>query len=314
VLFRSANEGFSTHGPYLGSTPIKDIPELAGIEFILEKFIKEPPSGHEKDPITIRQLYEKSKPKDPQATPTGGSSTSVFNADNSYHYVAIKDLFLDAKKFDKQANIGKDLELANLKKNVDFAVSDVSGKYFTVDGKSYVASGVKEWEYIKKMAETSFSFVEQVGTIQKSVRMFASKLKESPEGDDTEEYDSENISFRVRDNSKELSSVEVVRFEGTNDEAAHIESNFDRLSSPSFNPESSSVSYSGFVEVDMNDPALSSVSYSFSDNGVDTSISFSNREFAAEDESIIMATFSANSSNKFARGLKTRQKNFLGVH
>lgn len=305
----AANEGFSVHGPYLGSTLVKDITELEGINFILSGFIE----GGAADDITIRQLHELSEPKDPQAIPTK-KSTSIFNGNNSYHYVAIKDLFADAEKFDKQINIRANFSVKEMKEKVETATKDISGKYFTIDGQSFVSSGPSEWTNIKSMAKNSQDFVEALGTIQKSVRMFASKVKETPEGDDIEEYESENVSFRIRDGSEELSSVDVIRFEGTNDEAAHIDSNFDRLFSPSFKPESSSVTYSGFVEADMNDPALSSVSYTLSENGVDTSLSFSNREFAAEDESVIMATFSSNSSNRFARGLKTRQKNFLGVN
>ena len=314
----AANEGFSVHGPYQGDTSIKDVPELQGIHSIIKAFFDE----GEKPITTLRQLYEKSKPAPEGAMSerkAGGAGKPVLSASESFHYIAIKDLLLDIGALHKdEKDKDPDQDIEKIKEDVVNATKDVSGKYFTYDNTSYVASGKTEFDYIKKMVLSSQQFVDSLKNMKKQVSMFASEIQEErPEGDENyeeEELDSEYVSFKIRDGSRDLSSVSVIRFEGTNDEANHIDSQFSRLFSPSFNPESSSVNYSGFIEVDMEDPALSSVSYSFSENGVDTSISYSNRDFAAEDQSVVMASFSANSSSKFSRGLKTAQKNFLGVH
>ena len=312
----AAREGFSVHGPYRGDTAIADVPELKGIQLIIEAFFDE----GEKPIRTLSQLYTKSKPVAEGAKSerkVGSAGKPVLSPSESFHYIAIKDLLLDVGALDiDEGEQPPDIE--KMQTDVINATKDVSGKYFTYENTSYVASGKTELGYITAMAKSSQKFVDDLKKMKKQVSMFASEIQEErPEADENfeeEELDSEYVSFKIRDGSRDLSSVSVVRFEGTNDEAMHIDSQFSRLFSPSFKPESSSVTYSGFVEVDMKNPALSSVSYSFSENGVDTSISYSNRDFAAEDQSLVMASFSASSSSKFSKGLKTAQKNFLGVH
>jgi hypothetical protein len=134
------------------------------------------------------------------------------------------------------------------------------------------------------------------------------------EDEDLSIYSSAYKSFKTRiPNAFDLSAISVLYFEGILGEAEHLNSNFSNLVGPMFNLKTSSVSYSGLV-IPADTPVLTDASFSFSGGSIETSLSYSNKEFMAESESVIMSSYSANTSNNVRRSLNTRQRGFLGIH
>lgn len=299
----SSANGYNVIGPYIDSTKISDIPELDAAKLFLEDVCGEKVI----EDVTLKDFFQKAKTVE---------GTPVIKI--GYHWIAIKDILFDSniENSKRKKQIRND-QVEENKKAVSEAISEKAGKHYNHNGETNYFFNSKEGATkIDLMTSKSASFFKEISKIKKQIKVPCLKKidDDDDDNDGIELPDSEYVSFKIRDSSTDLSSVNVVLFEGTNDEAAHISSNFNRIFSPSFKPESSSVTYSGMKDFDIFNPALSSVSYTFSENGVDTSLSFSNKEFAAQDESIIMGSFSVNSSVQFAKSLKTRQKNFLGVY
>lgn len=287
-------DGISTGGPYLGTSPLSSISELQGLSLVIESFFDSPNAKN----ITIRQLYDAIV-----------GSGNVLNAEESYHYIGTKDILADLSRGGSDASKYKDAVLE--------ATKDASDAYYAhgPNGITYMPTSNSQINKIRTMVNSSKDFVKyEVGRIRNVIKVAGTKVKSDEEENEDDTPNRNFVSFRVRDSSRDLSSVSVIKFEASNSEAAYIDSNFSRLFSPDFQPESSSATYSGLIIPDNENPIVSSISFSFSDQGIETSVTYSNKEFVAESESVVMAGYSTSSVNRFSRSLKTRQKNALGVH
>jgi len=294
-------DGMTVSNAYLGSTNISEIPELASVYGILaalttEKEVKK----------TIADLYE-----DTQAKKNNEAET-ILDLEESYFCVGIVDYMQYLES----------LEIwGKCQESVLDSTSNSSGQVVKLGaGNSpYFATSKEESEKLKNVLNQSKVLYEEVlKDVKKEIKTKATEIQDEDqttvEDEDLSIYSSFYKSFKTRlPNVFDLSTISVLKFEGNLGEAEHLASNFSNLVGPAFNLKTSSVSYSGLVIPD-DTPVLTDSSFSFSGGSIETSLSYSNKEFMAESESVILSSYSANTSNNVRRSLNTRQRGFLGIH
>ena len=287
----SSSEGLSISPAYRGDTKVTDVPELQSISAIISKTSE----GEDK---TVAQLYR-------LANSQGTNGTSVLNPEDSYHYVGIADFYVaEGVKF-KEA---QDAVIA--------ACEDGSGDFLGYNGNWFCTSDSEGGKFTTMFTKSTALYEELKSNVKEQIKVSAIEIEDeedASEDPDLSIYASEFKSFSVRSSGSELSAVDIVTMEGTNSETQYLAANFSRLVGPEFHAISSAVTYSG-LNIPSDSPILSSVSVTFTGGSVETALSYSNKEFLAESESLVMAGYSVTSSSRFGRKLNPRQKNFLGVN
>ena len=308
----SASGNFSVAGPYIGTTPIKDIPELSSILTVYEEIHK---ADQKDDAISqaflnlrLVDLAEKIKIVKRENKGIQRGAYTVIDIDNAYYFIGTYP-FINGDKVKKEVEECRDALIA--------ATEDGSGENYNhgSNSQNYFCSNVLDVEATRKMFSTSAAlYNKSLLNTKQAVHLAANKIKkETIDSDvDLSIYAHEYKSFETRYAGQEFSSVEILKLEGTNSEIKYLNSQFNRLASLSFFSEASSVTYSGLV-IPEESPLITSLSITFSGGSIETSISYSNKEFLAESESVVMAGYSTSSSSDFRRKLNTRQKTFLGV-
>jgi hypothetical protein len=278
-------------GPFLGSTRISEIDPLQP----LYQLVSARSSGTINPAISSLSRFA-----------SGGSEGEpVLNGGSSYYYVGIKKIPDGLSSFSRARS-----SFDAFAKSLYSFVSDGSSQFITNNSQSSANINKLLNDSNDLAKELSKETSEQIKA--ELVRSSSSEI--STEDSDSQLYDGEFKSFQIRNEARsDLSKTNILKFSGNVDEAKFIASNFGKLASLSFSPESSSVTYSGLV-IPNDDPIISSLSVTFSESGEQTSISYSNKEFLGIAENILMAGYSMSTNSSFKKGLKARQKNFLGVN
>jgi len=290
----TAPDGFTVSQPYEGSTPLKDVAELSGIVGLY--------SLGGKDISNANLASFAREVRDPNSQSTAGQS--------KFYYIAQYD-FLKS---------GADVKTAA--EAVKNASKDLRGTVVYIKGNPYfaISSGEKS-SYASVISTSKSLWSEFASKLRNVVRAKAfdhdqeqNNAGDAPAEEDPIEYPSSWVSFLVRAPSdNRISDISIAKFEGTIDEASYKESQFTRLVQTSFNSKSSSVTYSG-LKIPADSPILVGVSLQFSAGSVQTTVEYSNSEFIAESNEVIMSGYSASSTSKILRSLTARQKNALGLN
>lgn len=291
-------EGMSISGAYKGDTLIKDIPSLAPIFQMYQEI-------NNLEDQKLSSLYK-------TTITAGEDSESVLDPDEAFYFVGIADILSMLEEKDSFEESQKDVK--NASDEGRGGVLDL-GQFY-----KYLATSQDERNKIQKMFDSSIAlFNKCVTKAKKQINTTASKIdadqsssSNNENNQDLSVYASEFKSFTIRAEIPELSSVSIAKYEGNVGEAEYIDSNFSKINRPSFRSKSSSVTYFGLVEAN-EDPLLTSISITFSGGSVETTISYSNKEFLSESDSVIMAGYNASKSHNVRRQLNPRQKNFLGI-
>ena len=290
----TASEGFTISQPYLGSTPIGEIAELKGIVGLFAAC----GAG-----IAAKSLSSFAK----RGTGTRGKPIG-----DKLYYIGIYDLMHKASDTSEAANAIKS------------ASSDMRGTIVTINDKQYYAESDSEKSAYQEVITSSRGLYESLSSsVAEQVRGKATEITEDKpdsnqeeEGEEEEEieYPANYISFVVRAPSDDsISDISIAKFEGTVDEASYMSSNFSSLIQDKFNSKRSSVTYSG-LKIPSESPLLVNVSVQFSEGTVQTTIEYSNVEFVAESNEVIMSQYAASSKMNVLRSLTAKQKNALGLN
>jgi len=285
----------SLSGPYLGSTLISDIPSLRAIWLIISLVSDE----ENADKKTVADLYAGAKK-------TGG--TPVVGPNSSYYYVGLRD-FLSNDDDDASKDYEKAL------RDVEKVMLNGSVEIFDFDNGTWLGDRDGKEKEFSDMFSSSRNIYEQLKKDgQRVIRTKAvnESGSEGESGDSSFSPKSQFKSFLITESTSPLAAVSVVKFDGNIGEAEFLDSQINNLIAPPFNQTTSSVTYSGLT-IPAKSPVLTNVSVSFA-GAVETSLTYSNREFIAAGQDVIMGNFKTSPTFNMRRKLSTRQKGFLGLN
>ena len=287
----TASEGFVISQAYAGNTRLADIAELQGVVGLYAA------CGSNVENSTLSSFVK-------ATSDTGGTALS-----NNY-YIGVYDLMHKAQNTTDAVNAIKE------------ASPDMRGTVLSLTDKVFFAVSSAEEKAYEQVISTSKSLYKSLASsVKEQVRGKATEIEETIDtggGDTNEEdeieYPASYVSFVVRAPSDNvISDISIAKFEGTVDEASYLSSNFSSLTQDQFNSKRSSVTYSG-LKIPTESPFLVNVSVQFSAGSVQTSIEYSNVEFVAESNEVIMSQYAAASKVNILRSLTAKQKNSLGLN
>lgn len=289
----TASEGFVISQAYEGTTKLSEIKELQGLVGLFSV------CGYNIGNSTLQSFAKKG---------TGTRGTPI---GSKLYYIGLYDL------------LNKSVDTSTATNAVKSASTDTRGTVVTINDNQYFATSASDKSKFEEVISSSRSLYKSlISSVKDQVRGKATEIQEdvpTTGGDDEEEeeeivYPANYVSYLVRAPSDSaISDISIAKFEGTVDEASYLASNFNSLIQSQFNSKKSSVTYSG-LRIPLASPFLVNVSVQFSAGTVQTSIEYSNVEFTAESNEVIMSQYSAASKINVLRSLSAKQKNALGLN
>jgi hypothetical protein len=301
-------ESFSVSKAYKSDTKIIEVDELSTFVAALKSLVKENFLA-DLENYTLYDLSAKIHLTQDQSF--------VISREKSYIYIAKKNLSeTNSKSFEAKTAID------------NLTQKPLPTLTVEVDSLKLLPCSDNRNNFIKEVVKTSQAFFNEIILkAETTVKMEAVKLRD-PEADDSASNDAEEERKRKQEllNSNEiksfnvspymggeLSTVEISTFDCNLDEEAFLKANLEKLLPASLPQKTSTVTYFGFEPMSEEDPSISSYGLTFSDSSVSTTITKSTKEILGIEQSILMSSYSTNTSKNIGKQLRARQKNTLGI-